>query len=80
MRRAPGAVTHLIDKVWALGIVPHTESWIESDGSPASAPKRRGFGTIVMEAMAERSVGSGVAATSARRPSHKPTAPRHPRH
>jgi hypothetical protein len=50
MRRAPGAVTHLIDKVWALGIVPHTESWIESDGSPASAPKRRGFGTIVMEA------------------------------
>jgi hypothetical protein len=31
-------------------------SWTERDGPPVSAPKRRGFGTIVMEAMAERSV------------------------
>src|SRR5258708_401731 len=30
-----------------------TMSWTERDGPPVSAPKRRGFGTIVMEAMAE---------------------------
>jgi len=49
----------LIDKVgrWELSL---TESWIESDGPSVSAPKRRGFGTIVMEAMAERSVGGKV--------------------
>ena len=29
-------------------------------GPPVSAPKRRGFGTIVMEAMAERSVDGAV--------------------
>ena len=35
-------------------------SWIESDGPPVSAPERRGFGTMVMEAMAEHSVdGTG---------------------
>jgi two-component sensor histidine kinase len=37
-----------------------TMSWIERDGPPVSAPKRRGFGTIVMEAMAERSVDGVV--------------------
>jgi PAS domain S-box-containing protein len=35
-------------------------SWIEHEGPPASQPKRRGFGTIVMEAMAERSVDGAV--------------------
>ena len=35
-------------------------SWTERDGPPVSAPKRRGFGTIVMEAMTERSVGGAV--------------------
>ena len=35
-------------------------SWTESDGPPVSAPNRRGFGTIVMEAMAERSVDGKV--------------------
>jgi PAS domain S-box-containing protein len=35
-------------------------SWIERDGPPVSAPKRRGFGTIVMEAMTERSVNGTV--------------------
>jgi two-component sensor histidine kinase len=35
-------------------------SWIERDGPPVSTPKRRGFGTIVMEAMAERSVDGVV--------------------
>src|SRR5882757_6989114 len=31
-------------------------SWTEHGGPPVCAPKRRGFGTIVMEMMAERSV------------------------
>jgi hypothetical protein len=34
--------------------------WTEREGPPVSAPKRRGFGTIVMEAMAERSVDGKV--------------------
>jgi two-component sensor histidine kinase len=37
-----------------------TMSWAERDGPPVSAPKRRGFGTIVMEAMTERSVDGKV--------------------
>jgi two-component sensor histidine kinase len=37
-----------------------TMSWTERDGPPVSAPKRRGFGTIVMETMAEHSVGGTV--------------------
>jgi PAS domain S-box-containing protein len=35
-------------------------NWTECDGPPVSAPKRRGFGTIVMETMAERSVNGAV--------------------
>jgi PAS domain S-box-containing protein len=35
-------------------------SWTEREGPPVTAPKQRGFGTIVMEAMAERSVGGTV--------------------
>ena len=35
-------------------------SWTEREGPPVSRPQRRGFGTIVMEAMAERSVGGRV--------------------
>jgi PAS domain S-box-containing protein len=44
------------------GTVDHTftMSWIEREGPPVSAPTRRGFGTIVMEAMAERSVDGAV--------------------
>jgi PAS domain S-box-containing protein len=34
--------------------------WAESGGPPVSAPERRGFGTIVMETMAERTVGGNV--------------------
>jgi two-component sensor histidine kinase len=37
-----------------------TMSWTERDGPPVSAPKRRGFGTIVTEAMAERAVNGAV--------------------
>jgi two-component sensor histidine kinase len=35
-------------------------NWTEREGPPISAPERRGFGTIVMEAMAARSVDGGV--------------------
>ena len=35
-------------------------NWTERDGPPVSPPERRGFGTIVMEAMTERSVGGVV--------------------
>jgi hypothetical protein len=35
-------------------------SWIEREGPPVSAPKRRGFGTTVMERMAEGSLGGTV--------------------
>ncbi len=35
-------------------------SWTESKGPHVSEPKRRGFGTTVMEVMAERSVGGTV--------------------
>jgi two-component sensor histidine kinase len=35
-------------------------SWTEREGPPTSAPQRRGFGTIVLKDMAERSVGGAV--------------------
>jgi len=34
--------------------------WTEREGPPVSVPKQRGFGTAVIEAMAERSVGGKV--------------------
>jgi two-component sensor histidine kinase len=37
-----------------------TMSWSEREGPPVSAPERRGFGSVVMETMAERSVGGAV--------------------
>jgi PAS domain S-box-containing protein len=37
-----------------------TMSWIERDGPPVSVPKRRGFGTIVIEAMAGHSMDGAV--------------------
>jgi PAS domain S-box-containing protein len=45
---------------WGIDADTLTMSWTERDGPSVSAPKRRGFGTIVMEAMAERSVGGRV--------------------
>ena len=45
---------------WAIDGDTFTMSWVERDGPPVSAPERRGFGTIVMEAMAERSVNGKV--------------------
>jgi two-component sensor histidine kinase len=35
-------------------------SWIEREGPPVSPPQRRGFGTVVMKEMAERSVDGRV--------------------
>jgi two-component sensor histidine kinase len=48
-----------IDMWWDSDGDTLTLSWTERDG-PVSPPTRRGFGTIVMEAMAERSVGGEV--------------------
>jgi PAS domain S-box-containing protein len=48
-----------VDICWGCDDDTLTISWTERDG-PASPPKLRGFGTLVMEAMAERSVGGEV--------------------
>jgi PAS domain S-box-containing protein len=49
-----------VDVGWGTDGMTFTMSWTERGGPPVSAPERRGFGTIVMEAMAERSVGGAV--------------------
>jgi PAS domain S-box-containing protein len=49
-----------IDVCWGIEGNAFTMSWIESDGPPVSAPERRGFGTMVMEEMAEHSVDGTV--------------------
>jgi PAS domain S-box-containing protein len=49
-----------VDVCWGNDGGTLTMSWTERDGPPVSAPKRRGFGTIVMETMAERSVDGAV--------------------
>jgi PAS domain S-box-containing protein len=45
---------------WEAGRGTFTMRWTESGGPAVSAPKRRGFGSIVIKAMAERSVGGEV--------------------
>jgi PAS domain S-box-containing protein len=52
--------TGRIDIGWETDGDTLTISWTERGGPPVSAPKRRGFGTIVMEAMTERSVDGVV--------------------
>jgi PAS domain S-box-containing protein len=49
-----------VDIGWETDGDTFTMSWVERDGPPVSAPKRRGFGTVVMEAMAESSVDGAV--------------------
>jgi two-component sensor histidine kinase len=49
-----------VDVSWETDGGTLTMSWTEREGPPVSAPKRRGFGTIVMEAMAARSVDGNV--------------------
>jgi two-component sensor histidine kinase len=45
---------------WGIDSDTLTMSWTEREGPPVSAPERRGFGSIVMETMAERSVDGAV--------------------
>jgi PAS domain S-box-containing protein len=49
-----------VDICWASDGDTFTMSWVERDGPPVSAPKRRGFGTLVMQAMTERSLTGKV--------------------
>jgi PAS domain S-box-containing protein len=49
-----------VDISWAAADGTLTMSWTERGGPPVCAPQRRGFGTIVMETMTERSVDGAV--------------------
>jgi PAS domain S-box-containing protein len=49
-----------VDVRWGTVGNTFTMSWTESDGPPVCEPKQRGFGTIVVEAMAEYSVDGAV--------------------
>jgi PAS domain S-box-containing protein len=49
-----------VDVGWGVSGESFTMHWTESDGPPVSPPKRRGFGSIVMDVMAERSLGGKV--------------------
>ncbi len=49
-----------VDVGWGSDGETFTMSWSERGGPPVSAPAQHGFGTIVMGAMAERSVGGTV--------------------
>jgi PAS domain S-box-containing protein len=49
-----------VNVFWAIDGDTLAMNWTERDGPPVSAPERRGFGTIVMKKMAERSVNGGV--------------------
>jgi PAS domain S-box-containing protein len=52
--------TGRVDICWATDGDIFTISWVELDGPPVSAPKRRGFGTVVMQEMAEDTVDGTV--------------------
>jgi PAS domain S-box-containing protein len=58
--------TGRVDVSWETDGDTFMMSWTERHGPPVSAPKRRGFGTTVMEAMSERTVGGAVALDYAR--------------
>ncbi len=45
---------------WGIEDDTFTMHWIERGGPLVSPPKRRGFGTVVIETMAKRSVGGSV--------------------
>jgi PAS domain S-box-containing protein len=49
-----------VDIYWGTDGDTFTMGWTEREGPPVSAPQKRGFGTIVMKAMAERSVDGTV--------------------
>jgi len=52
--------TGRLEIAWGTESETFTMSWTERDGPPVSPPQRRGFGTVVMKEMAERSVGGRV--------------------
>jgi two-component sensor histidine kinase len=52
--------TGLVYVSWETDDGTFTMSWTEREGPLVSAPQRRGFGTIVMEVMAERSLNGKV--------------------
>jgi PAS domain S-box-containing protein len=52
--------TGRVDVCWGAEDDTFTISWAEDGGPPVSAPERRGFGTIVMKEMAERSLDGRV--------------------
>jgi PAS domain S-box-containing protein len=52
--------TGRLDVGWGTEGDTFTMSWTERDGPPVFPPQRRGFGTIVMQEMAERSVDGRV--------------------
>jgi two-component sensor histidine kinase len=52
--------TGRVDVRWGTDGGTFTMSWTEREGPPVTAPKRRGFGTLVMETMAGRSVDGVV--------------------
>jgi two-component sensor histidine kinase len=45
---------------WGTEGQTFTMNWSERDGPPVSPPQQRGFGTVVMKEMAERSMGGRV--------------------
>src|SRR5215475_1453655 len=49
-----------VDVRWGTDGNTLTMRWTEREGPPVSAPPRRGFGTVVMETMAQRSVDGKV--------------------
>jgi PAS domain S-box-containing protein len=49
-----------VDVRWGIDADTLSMTWTERDGPRVSAPKQRGFGTMVMEAMAEHSVDGTV--------------------
>jgi PAS domain S-box-containing protein len=53
--------TGRVDIRWGAEGETFTMSWTERDGPAVSPPQRRGFGTIVMEEMAESSLDGSVA-------------------
>jgi PAS domain S-box-containing protein len=52
--------TGRVDVCWGIDGDTLVMCWTEREGPPVSAPKQRGFGTIVMETMTERSVDGKV--------------------
>ena len=55
-----------VDIWWQATANMFTMSWTENEGPPVIAPKRRGFGSTVIDTMVKQSLGGGVAIFYAR--------------